>query len=77
MYEVGDAVAQKLATAREFDERADDGGDVFAVTSLGKLHEGGLGVPRDYAKAFDFYRRATEYRCLRASFLLGNIMKGV
>ncbi len=56
-FEAGDyagALAEWRAAAGE--------GSAWALFYLGLLHEGGLGVPKDDARAVDFYDRASKVR---------------
>jgi hypothetical protein len=46
-------------------------GDPVAQTYVGEIHEKGLGVPPDYAKAADWYRRAADAGSARAAVNLG------
>lgn len=61
--------ALREATARV--ER--DANDAAALTLLGELYVQGLGVPRDYRKAADWYRLATARGNAAAAFALGTM----
>ena len=41
--------------------------------SLGLMHEKGRGVPQDYSKALDWYRKAAERGDARAQFNIGTM----
>jgi len=48
-----------------------DPGDVAAKTLLGELHNQGLGVSQDFAKAFEWYRLAAKQGDANALYALG------
>src|ERR1700743_2586917 len=51
-------------------------GDVHAMTMLGELYSNGLGVTRDYAKAIDWYKRASDGGDREASVALARMRLG-
>jgi hypothetical protein len=50
-----------------------DQGDPAAQVYVGEIHEKGLGVPPDHAKAAEWYRRAAEKGFPRAAINLGHL----
>ena len=52
------ATSQDYAKAREWYEKAADGGNSDAMVSLGLLYANGQGVAQDYAKAREWYEKA-------------------
>lgn len=67
-YQLGDYTTAKrewLALARQ--------GNAEAQTSLGGMHENGLGVPRDYAAAAKWYIKASEQLFAPALAKLGHM----
>ena len=67
-YEAGDYVAARqawLALASR--------GDPAAERNIGHLYRNGLGVPQDFGKAAEWYRRAAEKGLARAQANLGNM----
>ncbi len=72
-YDEGDGVEQDYAKALEWYEKAEEAGDIRAMTNLGWLYEYGNGVEQDYAKALDWYRKAAEAGDARAMTSLGRL----
>jgi len=50
-----------------------DGGDPEAMTDVGVLYEGGLGVKRDYKQAAAWYEKAAQLGFVLAQFDLANL----
>lgn len=64
---------QYAAALKEFAEPAGEG-DPEALYFLGRMHETGLGVEKDSAKAADFYRRGAQANHAAAQYEYGNLL---
>jgi len=60
-----------LAAAQSPPPYGSPGGPGAAMTSLGRLYAAGKGVPLDFERAVQWYRRGIEVRSIPASFGLG------
>ncbi len=58
---------------KELAEPAEEG-DPEALYFLGRMHETGLGVEKDSAKAADFYRRGAQANHAAAQYEYGNLL---
>lgn len=65
---LGDGVAEDKAAALGWFEKAAALGNAKAVNHVGSFHEDGWVVPRDMAKAAEFYARAAEGGDFRGAF---------
>jgi len=52
-----------------------DSGDAYAQFGLGAMYHNGKGVPKDYAKAAEWYQKAAAQGNANAQFILGLIYK--
>lgn len=51
-----------------------EAGDARAQYYLGEMHSAGMGVPRDYARAVNWYTRASDQRHTKAQTRLGYLL---
>ena len=63
----------KAKRGREILEDAVALGDIEAMTGLGLMHAGGIGGPKDYARAADLFREAAEAGDAEAQSALGQL----
>lgn len=63
----------KAKRGREILKEAVALGDIEAMTGLGLMHAGGIGGPRDYARAADLFRVAAEAGDPEAQSALGQL----
>jgi len=66
------ALSACLTYTPELARRA-QGGDAEAQFNLGMVHDGGMGVPRDWKEAVKWYRRAAEQGYAPAQNTLGSM----
>jgi TPR repeat protein len=71
MYDTGNGVAQDLAAAVVWFQKAAEQGQVAAQYNLGLMYKAGNGVEQDLAVAAVWWRKAAEQEHARAQFYLG------
>ncbi len=69
------APIEKARPAKETDAliRKANAGDVFAQNTLGTMYANGNGIPKDVAKAAEWYQRAAEQGSVYGQFNLGTL----
>jgi uncharacterized protein len=73
MYHNGEGVDRNLVRAMEYYKASAKGNDPQAQYTLGLMHFNGIGGPRDFKKARDYFERAaaTPHALVEAQFNLG------
>jgi localization factor PodJL len=71
LHEKGNGVPKDLALAREWTEKAANGGNVRAMHDLAVFMAEGEGGPQSYAGAVEWFRKAAEFGIVDSQYNLG------
>lgn len=71
LHEKGLGLPRDLAAARQWTEKAAEGGNVAAMHDLAVYYADGEGGPQSYARAAEWFRKASEYGVLDSQYNLG------
>lgn len=74
-YKNGTLCIDHYVTAMEYFDKAIDLGSNYGLIGKGSLYEGGKGVDKDYAKAYELYKQAADAGCLLGFTYMANMVR--